>query len=358
MALDWIRADVRAASAYAAPSFAGAVKLDAMESPYALDDGLKERWLEALADCDVNRYPSGQAALKQRLAELMRLPQNCDLLFGNGSDELLQIVALAARGERLLSPSPGFSMYPIIARNCGLAFAEVALSPPDFALPRAAMLEAIARLRPALVWLAYPNNPTGNLWRRDALDAVIEAAPGIVLMDEAYAAFASDSYWPSLGRRDNLLVLRTFSKIGLAGLRFGMLAGCADVIAELDKLRLPYNVSALTEASVAFFLSHMEHFERRAGVIRAERERLRERLRRIPGVAAYPSEANFVLVGCARASASAHEIFRGLRARGILVRNFPGDAVLGDCLRVTVGAPAENDAFVAAFAELAAGARA
>ena len=151
-------------------------------------------------------------------------------------------------------------------------------------------------------------------------------------------------------------MLRTFSKIGLAGLRFGMLAGRADVIAELDKLRLPYNVGVLGEASIAFFLSHMEHFERRAGVIRAERERLRERLRRIPGIVAYPSEANFVLVECARAHALADEIFRGLRARDILVKNFPGDAVLGGCLRVTVGAPAENDAFVAAFAELAAGA--
>lgn len=358
MAVDWIRAEIRAAEGYTPSAAAGVpeldAKLDAMESPYDLDAGLKARWLQKLRDCEVNRYPSGQQALKEKLAKLTGLPPGCGLLFGNGSDELLQIVALAARGDGacLLSPTPGFSMYPIIARNCGLAFAGVALQAPDFALPRDAMLAEMERRRPALVWLAYPNNPTGNLWRRDDVDAVLDAAPGIVLMDEAYSAFASDSYWPSLGRRDNLLVSRTFSKVGLAGLRFGMLAGPADIIAELDKLRLPYNVNVLTGASVEFMVSQMDYFDARAGEICVERERLHGVLQDIAGVRPYPSEANFILLELTRAPAA--RVFDGLRARGILVKDFAGDEALGNCLRVTVGARAENDAFAAALRELAA----
>ncbi len=354
MTVDWIRAEIRAADAYAPTPGDSAVKLDAMESPYGLDAGLKARWLEKLGDCEVNRYPSRQDALREKLAAVTALPEGCGLMFGNGSDELLQIVALAARrrGACLLSPSPGFSMYPVIARNCGLEFAGVALETPGFALRRGAMLEEIERRQPALVWLAYPNNPTGNLWRRDDVDAVIAAAPGIVLMDEAYTAFASDSYWPALGRHGNLLVSRTFSKVGLAGLRFGMLAGPADVIAELDKLRLPYNVNVLTEASIEFMVSHLDYFDAKAAAIRAERERLYTALRGMDGVTAYPSEANFVLIELVRAPAA--RVFDGLRARGILVKCFPGDGVLDNCLRVTVGARAENDAFVEALAGLVA----
>src|SRR5581483_4454342 len=271
-----IRPEVRALKAYHVPDAAGLIKLDAMENPYGWPEELKPAWLEALRGVALNRYPDPAArALKQRLHASLGVPRGAELLLGNGSDELIQIIALAlARpGAVVLAPTPTFVMYQLIAAAAGMRFVGVPLK-NDFSLDLPAMRAAINQHRPAVVFLAYPNNPTGNLFAPEDVEAIVAAAPGVVVVDEAYHAFAEASFVDRLARHDNLLVLRTLSKQGLAGLRLGVLAGAPAWLAEFDKVRLPYNINSLTQASAAFALQHWPAFERQARDIRAGREAL------------------------------------------------------------------------------------
>lgn len=350
----WIRPEIQALRAYHVPPAAGLIKLDAMENPYAWPRPVVDDWLETLRGVSLNRYPDPSAVdLKRELRAFFGVPAGMELLLGNGSDELIQIIALAlaAPGRAALAPQPAFSMYRMISVFAGLEFVGVPLRAGDFALQREAMLEAIARHRPALVLLDYPNNPTGGLFDPATVRAVIEAAPGLVVVDEAYQAFSETTLMDWLRECPNLLVLRTLSKMGLAGLRLGMLAGRREWIAELDKIRLPYNINVLTQASAAFALRHRAMLEEQAGRIRAERERLTAALRGCRGLTVYPSRANFILFRAPAGRGSA--IFAGLRERGVLIKNLDGaDAALRDCLRVTVGTPEENQAFMAALTAL------
>jgi histidinol-phosphate aminotransferase len=273
-----------------------------------------------------------------------------DLLLGNGSDELIQMLALtlAAPGRKVLSVDPGFVMYRMIALFAGMAYIGVPLRAEDFALDLPAVLAALDRERPALTFLAYPNNPTGNLFDADAVEQIIAAAPGLVVVDEAYAPFTDASFLPRLGDWPNLLVLRTVSKMGLAGLRLGYLVGPPEWLGEIDKTRLPYNINALTQASAAFALRHRRVLDEQTRRIRAERGRLFEALAEIDGVLPYPSQANFILLRLPAGRAT--QTFESLKCAGVLVKNLDGaHALLADSLRVTVGTPEENDAFVEAL---------
>jgi histidinol-phosphate aminotransferase len=347
----WIRPEIRALHAYHVPPAAGLIKLDAMENPYRWPPAMVDAWLEILREVSLNRYPDPAAdALKQGMRAFFGVPADMAVLLGNGSDELLQIIALAlaAPGRKALAPQPAFSMYRMISIFAGLEFVGVPLRAGDFALERDAVLAAIAQHRPALVLLDYPNNPTGGLFDAQTVRAVIEAAPGLVVVDEAYQIFSEVTLMDWLRDYPNLLVLRTLSKLGLAGLRLGMLAGRPEWIAELDKIRLPYNINVLTQASAEFALRHRALLEEQAGRIRADREALLASLRACRGLTVYPSRSNFILF---RAPAGrGGEIFAALRERGVLIKNLDGaGAALRDCLRVTVGTPAENQAFMAAL---------
>lgn len=350
----WLRPEVRALAAYHVPDAAGFIKLDAMENPYGLPPDLIDQWLDTLRGVALNRYPDPAAPLlRAALRERLELSPEMELLLGNGSDELIQIIlmALAAPGRNVLVPEPGFSMYRLICATVGLNFIGVPLR-ADFSLDGPAMQAAIALHRPAVVFLCYPNNPTGNLWARTDIDAVIAAAPGLVVVDEAYHAFAQESYLPQLGHQPNLLVLRTLSKMGIAGLRLGMLAGPPAWLSEFDKIRLPYNINVLTQASVNFALRHYAVLEAQAALIRVAREQLYADLMALPGVTPYPSRANFILFRGPAGQAAA--IYSGLKARGILIKSMdPVGAGAGnplrDCLRVTVGTPQENAAFLSAL---------
>jgi histidinol-phosphate aminotransferase len=348
-----IRPEIRALKAYHVPDARGLIKLDAMENPYSLPEPLRAQWLNALAHVEINRYPDpGAHVLRARLRDALAVPVGMELMLGNGSDELIQILlmAVARPGAAVLAPTPTFVMYEMIASFLGLRFVGVPLQ-PDFALDRAAMLAAMATHRPAAVFLAYPNNPTGNLFDRADIDAILEAAPGLVVVDEAYHAFAGDSYLCNLPDRDNLLVMRTLSKQGLAGLRLGVLAGAPAWLGEFDKLRLPYNINSLTQASATFALAHAEVLDEQAACIRADREALYESLRARPGITVWPSRANFLLFRPERVPA--REVFEGLRARGVLIKNLdPAGGLLKRCLRVTVGTPAENALFLEALGQL------
>lgn len=344
----WVRPEIRALSAYHVPAAANLIKLDAMENPYRWPDTMVDDWLTQLREVSLNRYPDpAPQALKASLRVAMGVPANMEVLLGNGSDELIQMMAmtLAQPGRVILAPEPGFVMYKMIATFTAMDYVGVPLA-ADFTLDLPAMLAAIKQHQPALVFLAYPNNPTGNLFDRAAVAAVIEASPGLVVVDEAYHAFAGDSFMGNLGQYDNLVVMRTVSKMGLAGLRLGLLAGPAAWLNEFDKTRLPYNINVLTQASARFALAHREVLDAQTRQICADREALLQDLQAIAGVSAFPSRANFILFRVARADA----VFAGLKQAGVLIKNLnPAGGALRDCLRVTVGTRAENAAFIAAL---------
>ena len=347
----WVRPEIRAIAPYHVADPGRLIKLDAMENPYTWPPELVEGWLEALRGVPINRYPDPQGgALKASLRETMGVPAGMEILLGNGSDEIIQMLALAlGSGKTVLAPEPAFVMYRMIATFAGLDYVGVPLT-STFDLDLPAMLEAMERHQPALVYLAYPNNPTGNLFDAAAMHEVITAAPGLVVVDEAYHAFAEASFMDRLGEYPNLLVMRTVSKLGLAGLRLGFLAGEGAWLGQLDKVRLPYNINVLTQVSAEFALRHSAVLDEQTRHIREERARLSEGLRAIDGVEVYPSAANFILfrVGVGRADA----VFEGLKARGVLIKNLNGaGGALGDCLRVTVGTPEENTVFLAALRE-------
>lgn len=344
-----IRPEILALSVYHVANASGMVKLDAMENPYRLPDGLRAELGAMLGEASINRYPDPRAPeLKARMRAAFAIPDNLDILLGNGSDEIIQILAmaLAKPGAVLLSVEPSFVMYRMIAGFCGMRYVGVPLK-ADFTLDESALLDAIEAHRPALVFLAYPNNPTGNVFDRAVMERVFRATPGLVVVDEAYHAFTGGlSFLEDLGRFDNLLLMRTVSKLGLAGLRLGYLLGARRWLEQLDKLRLPYNVNVLTQLAADYALSHLGQLEGQASAIVAERSRVAARLSRMPGIAIYPSQANFLLFRVADAA----KVFAGLTTRGVLIKNLHGaHPLLGDCLRVTVGTPEENEAFLAAL---------
>lgn len=343
-----IRTEIQALHAYHVPPSTGFIKLDAMENPYLLPQMLRDEVARMVADAAINRYPdAGAHELKAHIRSVTNLPSGMDVLLGNGSDEIIQVLAMAVAkpGAVLLSVEPSFVMYKMIAAFTGMRYVGVPLT-QDFSLDLQATLDAIKREKPALVFLAYPNNPTGNLFDAEAIKRIIEATPGLVVVDEAYYAFASDSFIPQLAHYDNLLVMRTFSKLGMAGLRLGFLAGSKAWLEQLEKLRLPYNVGVLPQLVASKLLQHHDVLLAQAASIKQERTRLMSGLNAITGVKAYPSEANFILFRVAKAT----QIFEGLKQRGVLIKNLNGGhPALTDCLRVTVGTPEEGARFITAL---------
>jgi len=343
-----LRADVQGMHGYAVQPSAGLVKVDTMENPFSLPPPLRLALGERLGEVALNRYPAERVdVLRAALASHARMPDDCELMLGNGSDELISLLTLAAAvpGNVILAPLPGFVMYQMSAKLQGLRFVGVPLT-ADFELDAGAMLAAVREHRPALVWIAYPNNPTANLWDDEAIDAIVDAAPGLVVIDEAYQPFAARDSLERLRRHEHVLLMRTLSKFGLAGVRIGYMMGRRALIAELDKLRPPFNVSVLNCEAALFALEHADEFARQAATIRAEREMLQRELSHIPGVRPYPSEANMILVRVP----DAQRVFEGMKARGVLVKNVSGlHPLLANCLRITVGTPEENPQTLAAL---------
>ena len=343
-----LRREILDLHAYHVPDSSGYIKLDAMENPYRLPHELRSEIAGAVADAAINRYPDPAAAsLKEKIRGVTGLPDGAGVLLGNGSDELIQLLAMALNkpGATLLSVEPSFVMYRMIATFTGMRYVGVPLA-ADFSLDLSATLAAVRREQPALVFLAYPNNPTGNLFSATAVDQIIKASPGLVVVDEAYYAFAGDSFIPHLAHYPNLLVMRTFSKLGMAGLRLGFLAGNTAWLEQLEKLRLPYNVGVLPQVVAEKLLEHHEVLLQQAEQIKLDRATLYRQLSEITAVQVYPSEANFLLFRVANAT----EVFDGLKQRGVLIKNLHGGhPMLDDCLRVTVGTSEECAKFVAAL---------
>lgn len=353
-----IRTDIQSMAAYAVQDATGLLKLDAMENPHRLPPELQAELGARLGAVAINRYPGARVDdLKVALAQHIGLPAGHALMLGNGSDELISLLAMACDvpGAAIVAPLPGFVMYAMSAQLQGLAFHGVDLT-PDFELDEAAMTHAIRQHRPAITYLAYPNNPTANLWDAGVMRRLIaEAAAigGLVVIDEAYQPFSSASWLDEIKRdpaaNAHVLLMRTLSKFGLAGVRLGYMVGPQALVFEIDKVRPPYNISVLNAECALFALEHAEVFAAQAADIRAQRERLLAELAQLPGTRVFPSQANMVLVRVP----DAQRAFDGLKAAGVLVKNVSKmHPLLANCLRLTVGTADDNTQMLSALRQL------
>jgi len=342
------RQDVQGMHAYAIQPSAGLIKLDAMENPHRLPLDLQAALGQRLGALALNRYPGERTNdLRAALASYAQMPEGFDIVVGNGSDELISLIALACDvpGASILAPVPGFVMYAMSAQLQGLKFVGVPLT-ADFELDEAAMLAAVDQHRPSVIYLAYPNNPTAKLWDDAVIEKIVEAAPGLVVIDEAYQPFSSRTYLDRITRHGHVLLMRTLSKFGLAGVRIGYMMGPAALIAKVEKVRPPYNISVLNCEAALFALEHAGVFAAQAQDLCRQRGAVQRALAELAGVKAWPSDANMIL---ARVP-DAQKAFDGMKSLGVLVKNVSKmHPLLANCLRLTVGTTDENARMLAAL---------
>ena len=344
---NFIRDDIKAMSAYQIADLPeGFIKLDAMESPYhpfARFPELSNEWLRLIAQAPIQLYPNPAASgLQETLRKAFDIPEAAAIALGNGSDELIQFLTLlvAQSGATMLAVEPSFVMYRHNAELYDMNYVGVPLN-EDFTLDLPAVLSAIEKHQPALIFIAYPNNPTGVCFRRGEVEAIIRAAQGIVVVDEAYGAFSRDSFLPQAGSVENLVVMRTISKIGFAGLRIGYAAGSPAVMGELAKILPPYNMNQLSLATAKFALQHHDAIQTTIDILKAERERVFSELSAIGRLKTFPSEANSITVRVPDADA----LFNTLKENRILIKKLHGThPLLAQCVRITIGSPEQNDA--------------
>ena len=345
-----IRPLIKQLQAYHVADASGLIKLDAMENPYQLSTELQAELQARLSAAALNRYPDPAASrLRNKLMQVMQVPEDKAIVLGNGSDELIQMLAMAIadKGVCLMSFDPGFVMYRMIADFAGIEYVGVPLN-DDFSLDMEKTRQAITRNKPALIFIAYPNNPSANCYNRKDIEEIIAIAPGIVVLDEAYHPFAQSSFMQELKEYDNLLVMRTVSKMGLAGLRLGLLCGHQDIISEIDKIRLPYNINVLTQIAAEFVLDNIGVLDQQAKQIRDQREQLLAAMDVISDLQVFPSQANFILFRVLKKNVNG--VFESIKKSGVLIKNMKAtEGALKNCLRVTVGTPEENLAFLQAL---------
>lgn len=340
-----IKPNIRSLRAYQAEEILCRIKLDANESPYSAISGQPsavsfQKNLQVL-----NRYPDPQAAsLRKLMAKDLKVkPQN--ILHGNGSDELISCL-ITTFGGPVLYPVPTFSMYGIISQALGERKIEIPLD-DKFDIDTDAFVKSIKRRNPKLLFLSSPNNPTGNCFSEDRILKIIRQSKGLVIVDEAYQPFSDKkSFVPLIKKYENLIVLRTLSKIGLAGLRVGFMIAGTDIINEVNKVRLPFNVNSLSQKVAAEALQNKSQMRSDIRLIISERKRLFKELAGMDGIKPYPSDANFIFFNVE----DGDRVHSGLLSKGVLIRNMKG--VAEGCLRVTVGAPAENAAFLKALKQI------
>jgi histidinol-phosphate aminotransferase len=332
---------------YAAPESNAPVKMDANENPFSLQEPLKRRLLEKMSAVEFNRYPAaGSPEMRERFARYFGVEKDM-IMPGNGSDELIQLLCLVFKGKvkGVMIPVPTFAMYKIIGVNTGQRVVEVPLD-KKFDLDVDAMTAKMSKTFPALIFLSCPNSPTGNLFSKNRIETLIKKTPGAVVIDEAYAAFSGQSLLPFLKKYDNVIFLKTLSKLGLASMRLGFLIARREIVEQLDKVRLPYNINSLSQTAATFFLDYQDEFVRQASEIVRRREELYQELKGIAGIRPYPSRANFIFFSCDFDSDS---IYKSLMAEGIAVKALQVSPGKQGAMRVTVGTREQNKAFLEAL---------
>ena len=342
-----IKPQVRKLAAYHIDETPCRIKLDAMENPFPPPANVNREIGKAVQEAFINRYPDPSALrLKKAVATLWGMDSEL-MILGNGSDELIQAIILAFGGPVLI-PVPTFAMYEITSRALSQNVATVPLG-KDFSLDADKMLKKAKEVKAKVIFLACPNNPTGNRFSDAAVRKILHTADAAVVIDEAYFDFSRKTYLIELKKFPNMIILRTLSKIGFAGLRVGVLAASPMVIDELNKIRLPYNINTLSQAAAVAALKHKDIIKRQISLLISERENLYNVLSQMKGIMAYPSETNFILF---RTSTDATRIYTKLKQAGILIKNLNRPGPLKNCLRVTVGKPEENSEFIAELSNI------
>ncbi|MGZ3184004.1 MAG: histidinol-phosphate transaminase [Telluria sp.] len=347
-----IRPDVRALASYHVADASGYIRLDQMENPYRLPEELRAQLAHRLSEALLNRYPvPSPKELKAQMCAKLGVPEGYDVLLGNGSDELITImltaVARPGADRAVVAPVPAFVMYQRSSQYAGARFVGVSLK-EDLTLDLPALLAAIREHKPVLTFLAYPNNPTGTLYDDADIAQVLEAVgdTGLVVVDEAYEPFARKTWMDRLPRHANLVVMRTLSKLGLAGIRLGYMSAAPELLKEFDKVRPPYNVNILTQVAAGFALEHIEVLNEQAAQINAARTDFAAALAQLPGVHVFPSAGNFILFRVPDAEHANAQLL----ANRILAKNLSKmHPLLANCIRITVSTPEENAAALAAL---------
>lgn len=339
----WLRTDIRDIKAYNVPSSKNMLKLDAMESPFGIPENLQSDFLDCLKRAQVNRYPDANAEeLNTTIRSLMDIPNDLGVLLGNGSDELIQLLAMACNsGDLIMSFEPSFVMYEMISKFTHLNYDGISLN-ENFEIDLDIAVKSITSKKPKLIFIAYPNNPTGNSFDYEVIKEIIKSTDALVVLDEAYYAYSEKSFMDEVSNFSNLVVLRTISKIGFAGLRLGILVGSQGTIEQLNKLRLPYNINILTQASANFLLKEKKYIHNNAKTIIDERGRVFKALSLIPQLTVFPSQANFILVK----ADNINSLNEFLKSHGILVKSFKDGSELKNFLRITIGKLQENNTFL------------
>ncbi|MFO7167717.1 MAG: histidinol-phosphate transaminase [Chloroflexota bacterium] len=330
------------------------VKLDANENPYGPSPRARAALARLGGEAALSAaiYPDpDHTRLREALSGFVGQPPE-RIICGAGADELIDLLmrAVLTPGDALIDCPPTFGMYSF---DAGLYAAQVVNVPRDesFELDLEGIADAAERTRAKMLFVAAPNNPSGNLLPRAALERLLEL-PLLVVVDEAYAEFAGESVADMVGGPPNLVVLRTFSKwAGLAGLRVGYALCHEELIGHLWKIKQPYNVNVAAEVAALASLEDLDERMEKVRLLVAERERLERELAALPGLTVYPSRANFVLCRVAAGAEAARGLRDALRRRGVLIRYFDKPR-LADCVRVSVGTPEQNDALLAALGEL------
>lgn len=331
-----VKPNIRRLKAYQAEEIPCGVKLDANESPYGF---------KVLKTVSTNKYPDPEAkALRKLIARGIKVSAD-NILHGNGSDELIYYI-ITTFGGPVLYPDPTFSMYGIISQGLGEKTIEIPLD-KEFDLDLEKILAAIKKRKPRLIFLSSPNNPTGNSFSSDRMLKIIRQSPGIVVVDEAYQPYSDKkSFLPLLKKHRNLIVLKTLSKVGLAGLRVGFMIAGRDIVNEVNKVRLPFNLNSLSQKVAIDALQNRKQMRSFISSVKTERKRLFKELKKMEGAEPYPTDANFILFRVDNAG----NIYKALIKKGVLIRNM--NSVFKGCLRVTVGTFKENTIFLKALKQL------
>ncbi len=333
--------NVRALRAYQAKEIPCKIKLDANESPYGF---------KVLKSIRTNKYPDPEAKELRKLAAKEFKIKTENILHGNGSDELIYNL-ISTFGGPVLYPVPTFTMYGIISQALGEKKIEIPLD-KYFDLDINEFIKTIKKKKPKLVFLSSPNNPTGNSFSSDRILRIVKQSKGLVVVDEAYQPFSDKkSFLLLLKKHKNLIILRTLSKIGLAGLRVGFMIAHRDIIHEVNKVRLPFNLNSLSQKIAFDVIQDKKRMHSFIKIIKAERKKLFHEMKKIDCLKIYPSDANFILfrVNPVKNKVSggvknADTIYKNLLKKGVLIRNIKG--IIDGCLRVTVGTPKENAIFL------------
>ncbi|MEM7007553.1 MAG: histidinol-phosphate transaminase [Thermodesulfobacteriota bacterium] len=341
--------EIREISPYHVPAIDCKIKLDGNESPFELSNSVKSKVEKAISDLAIHRYPDPEAHKLIELISKVTEFSKDGILLGNGSDELIGmlITTLANGSGKILCPSPTFSMYKLTGLAMGAEVIEIPLD-DKFDIDLDETLSIIEENDPDLIFLASPNNPTGNMYNAGKITEIISAAKGIVVVDEAYSDFSGYTFLPLVKECENLIILRTLSKVGFAGLRIGILFAREQIAKEINKVRYPYNINSLSQSAAEVVLDDHEFVTENIQLIIKERERVFSAMLELDDLTAYPSDANFIFFK----AQDADMLFNELVKRDILIRNFNRPGRLENCMRVTIGTPNENDAFLTALKQI------